>query len=107
MIILQLLASAPSLSDTDVSEKLISLERVDRFTSDLLCSMSPFNKFRIRHRGPSVQQAGSIEGHQLGVSLRAISPAGWLHRGTSVQGVIEGHQSRRLAPSRDTSSGCH
>ena len=28
-------------------EKLISLERVDRFTSGLLCSMSPFNKFRI------------------------------------------------------------
>ena len=24
-------------------EKLISLERVDRFTSGLLCSMSPFN----------------------------------------------------------------
>ena len=28
-------------------EKLISLERVDRFTSGLLCSMLPFNKFRI------------------------------------------------------------
>ena len=28
-------------------ERLISLERVDRFTSGLLCSMSPFNKFRI------------------------------------------------------------
>ena len=28
-------------------EKLISLERVDRFTSGLLCSMSPFNKFHI------------------------------------------------------------
>ena len=28
-------------------EKLISLERVDWFTSGLLCSMSPFNKFRI------------------------------------------------------------
>ena len=31
----------------DAFEKLISLERVDRFTSCLLCSMSPFNKFRI------------------------------------------------------------
>ena len=31
----------------DAFEKLISLERVDRFTSGLLCSMSPFNKFRI------------------------------------------------------------
>ena len=28
-------------------EKLISLEHVDRFTSGLLCSMSPFNKFHI------------------------------------------------------------
>ena len=31
----------------DAFEKLISLERVDRFTSGLLCSMSPFKKFRI------------------------------------------------------------
>ena len=31
----------------DAFERLISLERVDRFTSGLLCSMSPFNKFRI------------------------------------------------------------
>ena len=31
----------------DAFEKLISLERVDRFTSGLLCSMSPFNKFHI------------------------------------------------------------
>ena len=31
----------------DAFEKLISLERVDRFTSGLLCSMSAFNKFHI------------------------------------------------------------
>ena len=31
----------------DTFDKLKSLERVDRFTSGLLCSMSPFNKFRI------------------------------------------------------------
>ena len=31
----------------DAFEKLIALERIDRFTSSLLCSMSPFNKFRI------------------------------------------------------------
>ena len=31
----------------DAFEKLISLELVDRFTSGLLCSMSPFNKFGI------------------------------------------------------------
>ena len=31
----------------DAFEKLVSLERVDRFTSGLLCSMSRFNKFRV------------------------------------------------------------
>ena len=35
----------------DVFEKLISLERADRFTSGLLCSMSPFNKFRMDRGG--------------------------------------------------------
>ena len=40
-------------------EKLISLERVDRFTSGLLCSMSPFNKFRI---WPTPIPAGACHG---------------------------------------------
>ena len=31
----------------DAFEKLLSLERVDRFTSGLVCSMSQFNKFRV------------------------------------------------------------
>ena len=31
----------------DAFERLVSPERVDRFTGGLLCSMSPFNKFRI------------------------------------------------------------
>ena len=40
-------------------EKLISLERVGRFTSGLLCSMSPFNKFRI---WPAPIPAGACHG---------------------------------------------
>ena len=40
-------------------EKLISLERVDRFTSGLLCSISPFNKFRI---WPTPIPAGACHG---------------------------------------------
>ena len=43
----------------DAFEKLISLERVDRFTSGLLCSMSPFNKFRI---WPTPIPAGACHG---------------------------------------------
>ena len=43
----------------DAFERLISLERVDRFTSGLLCSMSPFNKFRI---WPTPIPAGACHG---------------------------------------------
>ena len=43
----------------DAFEKLVSLELVDRFTSGLLCSMSPFNKFRI---WPTPIPAGACHG---------------------------------------------
>ena len=43
----------------DAFEKLISLELDDRITSGLLCSMSPFNKFRI---WPTPLPAGACHG---------------------------------------------